>query len=371
MGRPTRAFLNAQALRHNLRRARSAAPTARVMAVVKANGYGHGLVWVAQTLKEADAFAVASIEEGFQLRQAGIRQPIVLLEGFFSADELPAISHYQLEPVLHQHEQLRMLEAASVATPLTVWVKVDSGMHRVGFPSHEVAAACARLRGFGTVAEIRLMSHFACADDRNDPASRAQLDAFLPLVRELALSASIANSAGILAWAESHLDWIRPGIMLYGASPMLGESAAYLGLQPVMTLGSALISIQRRRRGDAIGYGGSFRCPEDMPVGVVAVGYGDGYPRHAPAGTPVLINGQAVPLVGRVSMDMITLDLRRQLQAKVGDPVILWGEGLPIEDIAQAAGTISYELLTRVAERVPRVAASLPADSKRDAAQPG
>ncbi len=355
MGRPARALLDAQALRHNLQQVRARAPGARVMAVIKANGYGHGLIWVAQALREADAFAVASIEEGFQLRQAGIPQPIVLLEGFFQADELPALAHYRLSPVVHDAEQLRLLEGAQVGAPLCVWLKIDTGMHRLGFAPAAARAAYERLRACRAVGEVRLMSHLASADDRRDPATRAQLDLFLPLVRSLGVPASCANSAGVIAWPDSHLDWVRPGLMLYGATPMLDASAAALGLKPVMTLATTLIAVQQRQRGDAIGYGGDFHCPEDMPVGVAAIGYGDGYPRHAPSGTPVLVNGRAVPLIGRVSMDMITLDLRSQPEARIGDPVVLWGEGLPIDDVAQRAGTISYELLCHVAERIPRV----------------
>jgi alanine racemase len=354
MGRPARAFLDAQALRHNFQQVRARAPRAKVMAVVKANGYGHGLTWVAQTLKEADAFGVASVEEGFQLRQAGIQQPIVLLEGFFQADELSTLSHYRLSPVVHDPEQLRLLETAQVNATLCVWLKIDTGMHRIGFAPQAARAAFERLRACRAVGEVRVMSHLASADDRSDPATRRQLELFLPLVRELGVAASCANSAGIIAWPDSHLDWVRPGLMLYGATPMLGADAETLGLKPVMTLSTALIAVHRRQRGDAVGYGGDFRCPEDMPVGVAAIGYGDGYPRHAPAGTPVLLNGRVVPLIGRVSMDMITLDLRSQPDARIGDRVVLWGEGLPVDDVAQRAGTIAYELLCHVAERIPR-----------------
>ncbi len=361
MGRPARALLHAQALRHNFQQVRRRAPGARVMAVVKANGYGHGLAWVAQTLKEADAFAVASVEEGFQLRQAGIQQPIVLLEGFFQADELPTLAHYDLWPVVHHDEQLRMLESVALAKPLGVWLKIDSGMHRIGFAPAQARAVYEQLRACRTVREVRLMSHLASADDPDDPATRRQLAVFLPLARELGVPASCANSAGIIAWPDSHLDWVRPGIMLYGATPMLAASAQQLELQPTMTLTSALIAVHLRAKGEAIGYGGDYRCPQDMPVGVAAIGYGDGYPRHAAPGTPVLVNGRPVPLIGRVSMDMITVDLRSQPHARVGDPVVLWGEGLPVEDVARHAGTIAYELLCHVAERIPRIAAAAPA----------
>jgi alanine racemase len=356
MSRPARALLDAGALRHNLQQVRHHAPRARIMAVVKANGYGHGLAWVARTLGEsADAFGVSSVEEGLQLRAAGIVRPICLLEGFFTADELLLLSQQRLEPVIHHEAQLKALATVPTSPPLTVWIKVDTGMHRLGFPPAAVPDVVKQLRHAPAVANVRLMSHFARAEFPEDDVTRSQIDAFLALSRGLGLETSLANSAAILAWPASHLDWVRPGIMLYGASPLMDKDAATLDLKPVMTLESALIAVQPRKKGDAIGYGGDWRCPEDMPVGVVAIGYGDGYPRHAPPGTPVLVNGRRVPTVGRVSMDMITLDLRSQPQAKIGDPVVLWGRGLPVEQVAESAGTLSYELLCHVTERIPRV----------------
>jgi alanine racemase len=356
MSRPARARLDAGALRHNLQQVRRHAPQARIMAVVKANGYGHGLAWVAQTLGEsADAFGVSSIEEGVQLRLAGVTRPVCLLEGFFTADELPLLSKQHLEPVVHHEAQLKTLATAPASMPLTVWIKVDTGMHRLGFPPVAVPDVLKQLRNSPAVTKVRLMSHFARAEFSEDDVTRSQIDTFLALSRGLELETSLANSAGILAWPASHLDWVRPGIMLYGASPLVDKDAATLVLKPVMTLESALIAVQPRKKGDAIGYGGDWRCPEDMPVGVAAIGYGDGYPRHAPPGTPVLVNGRRVPTVGRVSMDMITLDLRSQPQAKIGDPVVLWGQGLPVEQVAESAGTLSYELLCHVTERIPRV----------------
>jgi alanine racemase len=354
MARPARARLDAQALHHNLRQVRAHAPKARVLAVVKANGYGHGLAWVANTLKEADGFAVASTEEGMQLRLAGIIKPVMLLEGFFSADELPALQLRQLAPVLHNEQQLHLLESHPAQLPHAVWIKLDTGMHRIGFAPEQLPGVLARLRKLKGITDIRVMTHFANADDTANAGTRAQIESFRSQVNGLGLETSLANSAGIVAWPASHADWVRPGIMLYGGSPLLGKTAEELNLKPVMTLESALIAVQHRRKGEAIGYGGDFVCPEDMPVGVVAIGYGDGYPRHAPAGTPALVNGQRVPLVGRVSMDMITVDLRSQPNARVGDPAVLWGEGLPVDEVAAKAGTISYELLCHVAERIPR-----------------
>jgi alanine racemase len=228
-------------------------------------------------------------------------------------------------------------------------------MHRLGFAPAQLAGVLARLRALKGIRDIRVMTHFANADDAGDARTQKQIEAFQAQVNGLGLETSLANSAGIVAWPASHADWVRPGIMLYGASPLSGRAAAELDLRPVMTLESALLAVHARKKGDAIGYGGDFTCPEDMPVGVVAIGYGDGYPRHAPAGTPVLVNGKRVPLVGRVSMDMITVDLRSQPGARAGDPAVLWGAGLPVDEVAAAAGTISYELLCRVAERIPRV----------------
>jgi alanine racemase len=356
MSRPACALVDAGALRYNLQQVRRHARGARLMAVVKANGYGHGLVWVARALNgAADAFGVSSAEEGMQLREAGVAEPICLLEGFFTPDELPLLSRHHLEPVIHQDEQLKALAQASSALKFSVWLKIDTGMHRLGFLPERVPDVLQQLRRIPSVANVRLMSHFARADIASDPVTKSQIDSFLALTRNLGLEASLANSAGIFAWPQSHLDWVRPGIMLYGVSPMEQQNAVQLDLKPVMTLQTSLIAVHARRKGEAIGYGGDWRCPQDMPIGVAAIGYGDGYPRHATPGTPVLVNGRRVSLVSRISMDMITLDLRAQPQAKVGDPVVLWGQGLPIEEIAQSAGTIAYELLCHVTERIPRV----------------
>ena len=356
MSRPARALLNAEALRHNLELVRRRAPGARIMAVVKANGYGHGIGWVARTLAGVDAFAVASIEEAIQLRESGIAPPIVLLEGFFDASDAALLRRHGLIPVVHHDLQLAILEGSPDAVPEQLWIKIDTGMHRVGFAPQDVPGALVRVQRLPGIQQIGAMTHFANADDVKDSLTSEQITRFRTSLDGAALETSLANSAGVLAWPESHGDWVRPGIMLYGASPLIGHSADELGLRPVMTLQTALIAVQRRRQGDAIGYGGNYRCPEDMPVGVAAIGYGDGYPRHASQGTPVLVNGQRAPLIGRVSMDMITLDLRAQPSARVGDPVTLWGEGLPVDEVAQSAGTISYELLCHVAARVPRVA---------------
>ena len=360
MTRPTRALLDAQALRHNVAEVRRRAPRSRIMAIVKANGYGHGLVWVARALADAvDGFGVAAAEEGVVLRDAGIANPISLLEGFFDPDELPVLAEHDLAPAIHHAPQLHMLEAAKLQRPLSVWIKIDSGMHRLGFAPADFSDVLARLRASANVREIRALSHFACADDPNEKAAtQAQIDLFTSTTAGAGLERSLANSAGIVGWPASYFDWVRPGIFLFGADPIMGATARSFNLRPVMTLTSALIAVARRKKGDPIGYGPEYRCPQDMPVGVAAIGYGDGYPRRMPAGTPVLVNGRRVPLVGRVSMDMITIDLRTEPHAKPGDPVVLWGKDLPVDEIAVHAGTNSYELYCHVAKRIPRVDAS-------------
>lgn len=353
-GRAARVVIDLGALRHNLAVARRVAPRSRIMAAVKANAYGHGLVRVARALEEADAFGVAALNEALELREAGVSKPIVLLEGFFHADELELIAEHRLEVALHHLPQLEALERFNSSQPVSAWIKIDTGMHRLGFLPDQVADVRDRLLALGARIHLRgFMTHFANADDRNDPTTLRQLEQFAWATSIYEGERAIANSAGLLGWPQSHADWVRPGIMLYGASPFIGRTGVQEGLRPVMTLHSELIAVNALSRGDAVGYGGAWTCPEAMKVGVVAIGYGDGYPRHVPTGTPVLVNGKRVPLIGRVSMDMITVDLRTQPEACVGDPVVLWGEGLPVEEITESAGTISYDLLCRITRRVP------------------
>ena len=352
MSRATTVRLDLGALVHNLQRVRAAAPGRRVATAVKAEGYGHGLLRVARSL-DADAFAVACIEEALTLREAGIDRPILLLEGVFEASELPFCARHGLAIVVHHSEQVLMLERARLEHPLRVWLKVDTGMHRLGLAPETVPAIYQRLRDCPAVApEMGLMSHLARADERDCDATLQQLQTFNAATAGLPGERSLANSAGILGWPQTQFDWVRPGIMLYGASPFVNSLAAAENLRPVMTFSTRLIAINRLRQGEAVGYGGTWICPEKMDVGVAAVGYGDGYPRHAPSGTPVLVNGREASLIGRVSMDMITLDLRQHPEARIGDSVVLWGEGLPVECIAQAAGAISYTLLCGITARV-------------------
>lgn len=352
MSRAIEAQIDLQAFQANLQTVRRHAPQSRILAVVKADGYGHGLLRVARALRAADAFGVAAIEEALDLRAAGIEHPIVLLEGFFEVNELAEIAARDLHIVVHHEWQLAALESARLPGSLTAILKINSGMHRLGFAPGEAVTAYERLAACPAVGEIQLMTHLACAEERDNPVTLAQIDSFAAATAGLTGACSMANSAAVLQWPASHGDWVRPGIMLYGVSPFADSVGEEEGLKPVMTLKSRLISVRQCRRGDAIGYGGVWRCPEDMPLGVVAAGYGDGYPRSVPNGTPVLVNGRRVPLVGRVSMDMICVDLRSQPGAAVGDEVVLWGTGLPVEEVARSAGTIGYELLCGVTRRV-------------------
>jgi alanine racemase len=352
MTRATRAVIDLHALQHNLKRVRQLAPSSRVMAVIKANGYGHGLQRVARSLASADAFGVACMEEAVALRDMGVSIPILLLEGVTDDAELSLALRLNLDVVVHQQRQLDLMKNPVSGHTLDAWLKLDTGMHRLGFSSGELASAWQQLEASPLVNKKYLMTHLACGDNRESNKTIEQIDLFNTTVANIPGEFSIANSAGILGWSASHLQWVRPGIMLYGVSPFDNDSGTQQDLLPVMTLYSQLIAINHFKKGDTIGYGGTWSCPEDMPVGVVAIGYGDGYPRHAAAGTPVLVNGKRVPLIGRVSMDMITVDLRSQPQASIGDEVILWGKGLPVEEIAQHAGTIGYDLLCGVTTRV-------------------
>lgn len=352
MSRATRAEINLHALQHNLQVSRSHT-AARQMAIIKANGYGHGIVDVARALAAADAFGVATVEEGITLREAGIHQPIVLLEGIQRAQECLLTHAYKLDCVVYHQHQVELIKHTS--KPMRLWLKLDTGMHRLGFSAREFQQALTALSALAHVEQpVKLMTHLACADDRESGMTVEQIALFDIYTQAFAHhEKTIANSAGILAWPSSHRDWVRPGIMLYGVSPFITGNGIEHDLQAVMTLRSELIAINELKMGDSVGYGASYRCTQDMRVGVVSIGYGDGYPRHAPTGTPVLVNGQQVPLIGRVSMDMITVDLSGVPQAKVADPVVLWGEGLPVEVIAERAGTIAYELLCGVTQRVP------------------
>ena len=357
MTRPTLARIDRAALRHNLAIARRAARGAAVMAVVKADGYGHGIAAAAGALRDADAFGVATLEEALEVRTVAPERPIVLLEGFYSPTELGAIIRHRLDIVVHREDQVAALEQLDAERPLTVWLKIDSGMHRLGFTAEETPDIRRRLGACRAVAQpVRLMTHLACADTPGHPANGMQMERFAAATAGLEGPVSIANSAALVALHTARRDWVRPGIMLYGASPLADVPASRLDLRPAMTLESALIAVKPCAAGERVGYGATWTSPETVPIGVVAIGYGDGYPRHAPSGTPVLVKGHRAHLAGRVSMDMISVDLRGVPSPRPGDPVELWGSGLPVDEIAAAAGTIPYALLCGVTSRVPRVA---------------
>jgi alanine racemase len=353
MPRPIRARFDLAALRHNLAVARARAPRARAWAVIKANAYGHGIVRTAEALDSADGYALLDLDDAVRLREAGIRKPILLLEGVFALEDLGIVAEHGLSMVVHTAEQIDLLESAGLPVRVPVYLKMNSGMNRLGFAPERYRAVCKRLSGMAAVGAITLMTHFADADGASGVAE--QLARFGAATADLGLPRSLANSATILRFPEAHADWVRPGIMLYGCSPFADQSAAALGLRPVMTLASELIAVQTLKPGDRVGYGGTFTAEESMRIGVVACGYADGYPRHAPTGTPVLVDGRRTRTVGRVSMDMITVDLADVPAAGIGSPVVLWGEGLSADDVAAAAGTVSYELLCALAPRVPQV----------------
>jgi alanine racemase len=349
-----RAVIDTRALRHNLEVIRTRAGTARVMAVVKANAYGHGLTATAQALADADGFAVARLEEGIALRSAGISRTVVLLEGVFSAEQLHAAAEQRLDLVVHDPLQLELLEEARNASRFIVWIKIDTGMNRLGFAPGQFSAALARLRALTPPPQhIRLMTHLACANERDEGMTRAQLERFRKAIHGLSLHTSIANSAGIFGTLPIEDDWVRPGIALYGASPFADCLGTDLGLEPVMTLTTSVIALRRIARGETVGYGGTWVAPRDTAIAIVAGGYGDGIHRSLAPGTTVLVDGRRAPLAGRVSMDMLAVDISGLEGVRIGTPVVLWGAGLPVEEQARRAGTIAYELLCSVSQRVP------------------
>lgn len=342
------------ALRYNLQVIRRLAPQSRVMAVIKANAYGHGLVTAARALDAADAFAVARIGEAIALREAGINKPVLLLEGVLDAGQLAAAAAGDFELVVHTQEQIELLLAASTDTRFKLWLKLDSGMNRLGFKSEDFRAAHAALSGASVCrAPPNLITHLACADTPELPATAEQLVVFATATRSLAGERSIASSAGLLGFPDAHADWVRPGLLLYGVSPLRGSKGADHGMRPVMTFRSTVIAVKHLAVGDQVGYGADWTATRPTRLVIASVGYGDGYPRSASSGTPVLVNGEYAALAGRVSMDMIAIDTTDLTQApKVGDPVVLWGAGLPVEDIAIWAETIPYTLTCGIGQRV-------------------
>lgn len=356
MTRPTYLHIDLSALSHNFKRVKALVGSRSIMAMVKANAYGHGLIPIAKGLSQAELLGVASLEEAIKLREAGILTNIILMEGLFSAAEVEEAIKHQVSLVVHHLSQVEMLERSSYQQkPFWVWIKINTGMNRLGIKPDQLNDVYQRLLKLKIVMKpIGLMTHFADADALNSETTLHQQKIFETITKGLPGPRSLANSAGILAWPTTYADWVRPGLMLYGASPFKNHTGFDHGLKPVMTLTSRLIAINEVKQGDRVGYGGTWTAPKAMRIGVVGVGYGDGYPQATRNGAPVLVNGVQCALAGRVSMDMITVDLDHQPAAQIGDEVVLWGEHLPVEMIAEYSGSTAYEILTRMTAR-PKV----------------
>ena len=342
--RRARVLINSDALINNLDRVRDYSPKSRVMAVIKANAYGHGMLAAATSLDSADMFAVAMPEEAFALRACGCTKPLLVLHGFSHVEELHKFSALKISTVIHQSQQLDELLESNLAAPVDAWLKVDTGMHRLGIPAEDAEDYFGQLRNSSNVAKVYIMSHFANADDANNKLNNSQLDCFLKVTNDIDVDCSMANSAAIIGIPKSHFEVVRPGIMLYGSSPFSDVTADELGLQAAMQFEAELLAINQLKAGDAVGYGSTYVADRDMTMGIVAAGYGDGYPRHARNGTPVWINGQRCELLGRVSMDSISIDLTG-VEASKGDRVVLWGRELSVDEIAAASESIAYELM--------------------------
>jgi alanine racemase len=358
MARPNRAGLDLKALRHNISHARALAPHSKIMAVVKANAYGHGAVTIAGTLEpHADAFAVACIEEALELRAAGIVLPILLLQGVFEESELLQAASHNFWVMIDNEWQLSSLEQAQLPNRVQCWLKIDTGMNRLGIDPAQTDDFYRRLKASPNADDsFVLCTHFAAADDLASDHTSKQIECFTDTCKALPAPRSVANSPGLLGWPESRLDWVRPGYMLYGNSPFgVQAHPAADALKPVMTLCSAVISLRNVQSGESVGYGASWTAQRHSLIATVTIGYGDGYPRGAKSGTPVLVNGQRAALAGRVSMDMITVDVTDLENVAIGDEVTLWGKDLPVAEVAQWADTIGYELTTRMPARTPRV----------------
>lgn len=351
--RPAWAAIDLDALRHNYHALRRQAGRASMLAILKANAYGHGLIRIARELSDVDAIGVARVDEALALREAGITRPIVLLEGFFEAEQLPLLAASGLQPVIHTEHQLQQLESVSLGLPLKVWLKVDTGMHRLGVEPEQAIPFYRRLEASPNVQGAPVfMTHFASADMPGSEQTAAQLATFATLHEVLQGPVSLSNSAAVLTSTAPQDNWVRPGLALYGVSPFAHKVSGDIGLRPVMTLQASVISTRTIAAGERVGYGGTWQAAQPTRIGILAIGYGDGYPRHAPAGTPVFIDGQRYPLAGRVSMDMIAVDLGLDSRVEIGSTGVLWGPQLPVEEIAGWVDTIPYELLCNVARRV-------------------
>jgi alanine racemase len=354
MSRSTIAILSTENLLDNLRVIQSQAPASKIIALVKANGYGHGIRSVSSRLdKHVFSLGVASSDEAVALRKVGVQCPITLMEGIFEPDELLIASCEKFHVVFHDWWQIEALKKLSLPLPLTAWLKVDTGMGRLGFnPSETLKAYQALLESQQIEKPIGIMSHLACAEEINHPLNHQQIQSFKNLIGDIPGPKSLCNSASLFNFPDTHYDVVRPGISLYGVSPLKEKSAAELGLKPVMTLQTRLIAVRAIAKGASIGYGSQFTCPKDMRVGVIAIGYGDGYPRTIKEGAPILVNNNRCRIVGRISMDMTTIDLENSPDAKTGDPVILWGNNLPIEEVAIYTSHSPYDMLCAVQSRV-------------------
>jgi alanine racemase len=353
--RATHVVIERAAIEHNLKRVTEFVPSAKVMAVIKADGYGHGMELAAQALASADEFAVSSLDDVTRLRSQGFDKPITMLSATFTVDDLNSMSEQKVRPVIYDLEQLSILSGLSPTAELDLWLKIDTGMGRLGLCIDDAHLIVARLLSQTGVNSVSAMTHLANADDPDHPSNQRQIKSFLKFAEHYEFSQlSIMNSAGTIAFPQQANDMVRPGLILYGVSPQLDSSAQGLDLRPAMTLKSKLISVKRLPVGSPIGYGSRYTLDSDSRIGVISCGYADGYPRHAPSGTPVLINGMYVPLIGRVSMDLITVDLG-EVKAEVGDEAILWGANNPVETIAEMSGTIAYELICGITPRVERI----------------
>ncbi|MEW5009211.1 MAG: alanine racemase [Cycloclasticus sp.] len=352
----TSVVIDLAALRHNFILAARAAPNSKLMAVIKANAYGHGILEVAAALDAADGFAVARLDEAIRLRDAGSDKTILVLTGFNDERELREFSYYDLDAVVHSEYQVELLEACTGISPISVWLKINTGMNRLGIEAADLSRIADRIQLSAKVRlPYKLMTHFSCADDMASDVTQQQINLFDESVAGHAGEQSLANSAGLLGWQYAQRHWVRPGIMLYGGSPFYARKASDDQLKPVMTFSSRVISLRQLTKGQCVGYGASWVAPSACLIATIGAGYGDGYPRHAKTGTPVLINGVQVPVVGRVSMDSMTVDVSQCVGIKLGDKAVLWGEGLPIEQVAADSSTISYELMCGITERVKRI----------------
>ncbi len=344
------------ALQHNFSIVKHHAPKAKILAMLKANAYGHGAIACAKNLTGADAFGLARVDEAMLLRQAGIKQPLVLMGGVLRASELDVIAEYDFDILVHHPDQIEMLENYQGKHAFSVWLKIDTGLHRLGFSPEQANDAYARLKKCSHVRQpFRVMSHFSAPEQLHRSITQEQLDQFRAITKDWPEEKSFAKTAAIIAHPETHFDWVRPGIMLYGVSPFPGKTGLDLNLKPVMTVRSHLLRVDYRQAGDFLGYGGTWQCPENMPVGVVAMGYADGYPGYLREPAPILVGGEICKVVGRVAMDLLMVDLREKPSAKAGDEVVLWGKGLPVEKVALAAQSVPYTLTTAISFRASRI----------------